>query len=417
MRPWRSVPRAVPAASQLRLLATPECIRFISPHGRRPDWIFWTAQAVAFIIIKFGFGAYVYTLATQQDLSEDSRSPMLGLAWFGAACFFAGWIALSATLASIGAWHSWWTWFELEVTRDRWSASLTRPRRGGCSWERSSDSGPTAELRGAKVGSHALLALKVLCPFCGRIMCAPRNACVHCLREVCTPGPQVATEVAAGGYHCALELVTTGAPCGALLHTATTTSFSFTLTDLEFVAAEINRFLEAQGHEVPASLDAGAVADCAAPVEDGPLAASQYAGGAPLARPAALVPAMPPAWCGLSVHCSGSAVEVTLPHPSPDDAVACSRGAAAVAATLAILGVATIFAYLCEPTHAAAVLLKVCLSYSAVFACGSYYVGVNHARSCPDTLCVSSSGWKLRTGDSSCNAAQGTFLVRPIFAA
>lgn len=229
------------------------------------------------------------------------------------------------------------------------------------------------------------------------------------------PGPQVTTEVGAGGYHCALELVTTGAPCGALLHTATTTSFSFSLTDIEFVAAKINRFLEAQGQEVLASLDAGTVARCAAaPLGHTPLATPQYAGGAPFARPAALVPAVPPAWCGLAVHRSGSAVEVTLPQPTRDNAMAWARAVAAVAATWAILGAATTFVYLCWPNHVAAGMLKVCVAYSALFVCGACYVRVHGARCCSDTLCISSSGWELRAGNSSCDPAQGLFLVRPI---
>lgn len=159
VRPWRSVSTAVPAASQLTLLATPERIRFTSPPCRRPVW---TALAVASSVIMFGFGTLHCALVTRRDYPADSHSPMPGHISTVDLQLEIGWgingaIALIAACALIGAsWRSRWTWFELEVTRDTWSAALVRPRRGGCCWERSSESGPTSDLRGAKVGPHAL---------------------------------------------------------------------------------------------------------------------------------------------------------------------------------------------------------------------------------------------------------------------
>lgn len=137
VRPWRSVPSAVPAATQLTLLATPESVRFTSPRGWHPLWGSWTAASVALTVAFYG------ALAAMQPATRAFGISCLGVG----AMALVGWLVVLARPSH---------WFELEVTRTTWRVSLVWPLRSGCTWQRSRDSGPTAELCGAKVCPRVL---------------------------------------------------------------------------------------------------------------------------------------------------------------------------------------------------------------------------------------------------------------------
>lgn len=182
------------------------------------------------------------------------------------------------------------------------------------------------------------------------------------------------TAIAEDGYECGVRLL--AADGGRVVYSDADRNalFSLSLTDVDFVAASVNRFLAAAAtHEAKQAggLD-GVVGDA-------------YAGGAPFARPAALVPDVPPAGQGFVAREEGGEAVLTLPEPARA-MLKLGAGASLVCAVL-VVAVAAVLAAQHNSTW------RMFAVFAVVLASAAWRQ--HRSAMATDTLTLSPSGWRL----------------------
>jgi hypothetical protein len=300
-RPWRDTPAAKPAFSHLSVFRGPARLSIFSPR--------LTASAtlvVSCILVLELLVLAIFTAPSSSDSSWSRSAIMLSLLICAVMVLLA---RITAVRLFVG--HS------FAVSEDTWEVVCRRSRMFGLLSTRQRASGHTARLVAARVAAAG------------------------------TVGGQLSTVIQ---FLEAPEATSAAPPTMRDVYNADATSTPLSLTEQEFIVAEVNRHLErTRGSAVPISVentffvDPGGIAALAPPsAHHGdrgavpPLALPAFAGGAPLARPAALVPRVPLAGCRMSATLTaGGGCTVTLQrhltlNPLLNIALVCCYAAAVV---------------------------------------------------------------------------------------
>ena len=180
------------------------------------------------------------------------------------------------------------------------------------------------------------------------------------------------------GYECGVRLLCKDGDRVVYSNADRNPLFSLSLTDVDFVAAHINHFLDA-GEDVSKDGSVGVLGGVTGS------SGNVYAGGAPFARPAALVPSVPPAGQGFITSDTGDELTIVLPQPFRRKLLVFSWLGSSIALVFALLAIRS--AWQRDDAWTMHIYVTIALLLAA---CRAHYSAKQQ-----DTLTLTASDWRL----------------------